>query len=147
MDREDTDSESRATNDDPTSPIAVNGLGSPNSTADTENMPSIASPIVGRRGRNYNEYCHRTLLQTSSESVDELPTMPPEIIGGSVSDDSKYKYTICLDTSDPEIPTTSQNSRMLSDLCDAIRPCIKKNVECYGDPYKGDTFFSAKKDN
>ena len=116
MDREDTDSESRATNDDPTTPIAVNGLGLPNSTADTESLPAIPSPILGRRDRNYNEYCHRILLQTSSESVDELPTIPPEIIGGSVSDDSKYKYTVCEDTSDSEIPTTSQNSRMLSDL-------------------------------
>ena len=116
---EDTDSDSRATNDDPTSPIAVNGLGSPNSTADTESLPSLESlpsPIVGRSSRNSNDYCYRTLLQTSSESMDELPTIPTEIIGGSVSDDSKYKYTVCEDSDSDLTPTTSQNSRMLSDL-------------------------------
>ena len=96
MDREDSSS----SEDDP-SPIALNGLGSPNSRADTESLPSISSPttprpIVGRRGsrRNYyNEYCHQLLLQTSSEStMDELPTIPPEFIGGCVSEDSKFKY-------------------------------------------------------
>ena len=73
------------------SPIAVNGLGSPNSTADTESLPSLESlpsPIVGRSSsRIYTDYCHRTLLETSSESMDELPAIPPEIIGGAVSDD------------------------------------------------------------
>ena len=89
IDRKDTDSDSRATNDDPTSPIAVNGIGSPISTADTESLPSLESlpsPIVGR-SRIYNHYCHRTLLETSSDSMDELPVIPPEIIGGAVSDD------------------------------------------------------------
>ena len=91
------DTESLPTGD--SSPIAANGLGSPNSRADTESLPSISSPttprpIVGRRGsrRNYyNEYCHQLLFKTSSEStVDELPIIPPEFIGGCVSEDSKF---------------------------------------------------------
>ena len=55
---------------------------------------------------------------------------PPKIIGGAVSDDSKYKHTVCENSSDSDSPTTNQN-RMLSDLCDAIRPHLKKNIECY----------------
>ena len=106
--------------------IVANGVvdsrpASPTSTASTESMPPLddvgpTGPISSTSG-----YWHITLIEASAthsseSSLNELPVIESQFIGGAVSDDSKYRHPVASDSD------TNTNQDMFSDLCDAIRP-------------------------
>ena len=117
---------------------SANDPGSPTLTASTESLPSledVGSTVEQEPGpsstvASTSGYCHSsTLIEASashsSESMDELPILIPKFIGGAVSEDSKYRYT-CEDRSSDSDSSPNTNQAMFSDLCDAIKPHIKK---------------------